>query len=71
MQHLSGAPVLHCPPEVVCIEVPRELGVNIDNVHIALCGIPNDSFVVLAGCGVGFDVDTECAVKLQLQTVDC
>jgi hypothetical protein len=48
--------------------VPRELGVDVDDVHITLCGIPDDGFVVLAGCWIGFDVDAEGAVELELQS---
>lgn len=63
---VPASSTLHCPPEVVCVEVPREFGVDVDNVHIALCGIANDGFVVLASCWVGFNVDAECAVEPQL-----
>lgn len=61
--------LLHRPPEIVCVKVPRELGIDVDHVHIALCRIPDDSLVVLARCLVGFDIDAECAVELQLESV--
>lgn len=60
---------LHCPPEVVCVEVSRELGVDVDDVHIALCRIPNDGLVVLACCSIGLDIDAEGAVQFQLESV--
>jgi hypothetical protein len=67
----SNLSVLHCPPEVVCIEVPRELGVNVDHVHIALGRIPDYSLVILARRLVRLDVDAERAVQFQLQPTEC
>jgi len=49
--------------------VPRELRINVDNVHIPLCRIAYDSLVVFASSGVGFDIDAEGAVELELQSV--
>ena len=37
-------------------------------MHIALCRIPNDSFVVLARRLVRFDIDTKRAVEFELQS---
>lgn len=62
---------LHGPPKVVRVELPRELGVDVDNVHVALCSVSDDGFVVLPGSLVSFDVDAECAVEFQLQSVGC
>lgn len=59
--------ILHCPPEIVCVKVSGELGVDVDNVHIALCRVPDDGFVVLACCGVGFDVNAEGAVEFEFE----
>jgi len=59
---------LHRPPEIVRVEVPRKLRIDIDNMHIPLCRIAHDSLVVLAGSGVGFDVDAESAVEFELQS---
>lgn len=59
---------LHCSPEVVCVEVPRELGIDVYDMYVALGGIANDSLVVLAGRRVGLDVDAEGAVELELQS---
>jgi hypothetical protein len=47
--------------------MPRELGVDIDDMHVALCRVANDGLVVLASGGVGLDVDTQRAVEFQLQ----
>jgi hypothetical protein len=47
----------------------RELGIDINNMHIALCRIPDNSFIVLSSCGISFDIDTESAVEFQLQSV--
>jgi hypothetical protein len=49
--------------------MPRELGVDIDDMYVALGRVPNDGLVVLASGGVGLDVDAEGAVELQLQAV--
>ena len=49
--------------------MPRELGVNVDNMYVALGGVANDGLVVLASRGVGLDVNAEGAVELQLQAV--
>ena len=49
--------------------MPRELGVNVDDVYVALGGVANDGLVVLASRGVGLDVNAEGAVELQLQAV--
>lgn len=54
----------HRPPEVIGVEVPRELGIDCDDVYVALGGVPDDGFVVLARCRVGLDVDAEGAVDL-------
>ena len=37
-------------------------------MHVSLCRIAHDSLVVLAGSGVGFDVDAESAVELEFQS---
>ena len=50
--------------------MPRELGINVDNMHIALRRVSDDGFVVLACCRVGFDVDAECAIEFELQSTD-
>lgn len=55
--------VLHCPPEVVCVKMAGELWIDVDDMHIALCGIADNGFVVGACCRVCLDVDTECAVE--------
>ena len=49
--------------------MPRELGVNVDDVYVALGGVANDGLVVLASRGVSLDVNAEGAVELQLQAV--
>lgn len=49
--------------------MPRELGIDVDDVHIALCCVADDGLVVLACCRVGFYVDAECAVEFELETV--
>lgn len=49
--------------------MPRELGVNVDNMYVALGGVANDGLVVLASRGVSLDVNAEGAVELQLQAV--
>jgi hypothetical protein len=66
--NINPAPGLHCSPEVVCVEVPREFGIDVYNVHVALGGIANDSLVVFAGRRIGLDVDAEGAVELELQS---
>jgi len=48
--------------------VPRELRIDVDNMHVSLCRIAHDRLVVFAGGGVGFDVDAEGAVELKLQS---
>jgi hypothetical protein len=48
--------------------VPRELGIDVYDMYVALGGIANDSLVVLAGRRVGLDVDAEGAVELELQS---
>jgi hypothetical protein len=55
-------PDLQRPPEIIRIKVARELGVDIHNVNVSFCGVADNGFVVLAGCGVGFYVDAECSV---------
>ena len=60
---------LHGPPKVICVKVSRKLGINVDDVHIALGRIPNDGLVVLPRCRVSFNIDAECAVELELQSV--
>lgn len=62
-------PDLHSSPEVVCIEMSRKLGINIDNVHIALCRISDNSLVVLSRRLVGLNINTKSAVKFQLESV--
>ena len=66
---IGNVPGLHSPPEVVCVEVPRKLRIDVDNMYIALCRIAYDSLVVFAGSGVSFDIDAESAVELKLQSV--
>lgn len=55
-------------PEIVCVEVAGELGVDVYDVHVSLCGVANDGLVVLASSGVGFDVDAEGTVELEFQS---
>jgi hypothetical protein len=49
--------------------MPRELGVDVDDMYVALGRVPNDGLVVLASGGVGLDVNTQRAVEFQLQAV--
>lgn len=49
--------------------MPRELGVDVDNMHVAFGRVPDDGLVVLASGGVGLDVDAQRAVEFQLQAV--
>jgi hypothetical protein len=51
------------PPEVVCVEVTRELRINVDDMNISLLRVADNGFVVRACCRIGFDVDTECTVE--------
>jgi hypothetical protein len=45
----KGEPLaLHCLPEVICVEPPGELWINVDHVDIALLGITNGCLVVIA-----------------------
>lgn len=37
-------------------------------MHIALCRIPNYSFIVLACCGIGLDIDTQRTIKFQFES---
>ena len=48
--------------------MPRELGIDVYDMHVSLCGVADDGLVVLAGSGVGFDVDAERAVELEFQS---
>ena len=64
----SGCADLHGAPEVVCVKVPRELWINIDDMDVALCRIANNGLVVLAGCRVRFDIDAKGAVELEFQS---
>jgi hypothetical protein len=48
--------------------VPRELGIDVYDMYVALGGIANDSLVVFARCRVGLDVDAEGTVELELQS---
>lgn len=45
--------------------MPRELGINIDHMHIPLRRIPDHSLVVHARRCVGFDIDAQGSVHLQ------
>lgn len=60
--------VLHCTPEVIRIEMPRELGIDIDNMHVALGRIPNHSLVVLARRLIRLDIDAQRAIQLELES---
>lgn len=44
-----------------------ELGIDVDDVDVAFCGIADHGFVVGAGCGVGLDVDAEGAVEFEFE----
>ena len=44
----AGTTSFHGLPEVVRIKEPRELGININYVHIAFLVIPDDCFVVVS-----------------------
>lgn len=46
--------------------MPRELGVDVDDMHVAFGRVPDDGLVVLASGGVGLDVDAQRAVEFQL-----
>ena len=48
--------------------MPRELGIDVYDMYVALGGIANDSLVVFAGRRIGLDVDAEGAVELELQS---
>jgi len=37
-------------------------------MHIALCRIPNNGFVVLACCSIGLDINTQRAVEFQFES---
>jgi hypothetical protein len=49
-------PALHGPPEIIRIKVPREFGIDIDDMHVSFRRVANDGFVVLARRRVRFDV---------------
>lgn len=49
--------------------MPRKLGIDVDDMHIALRCISNDGFIVLSRCDVGFDIDAESTVEFELQSV--
>ena len=53
------------PPEIVCVKMPGELGVDVDNMYVSLCGVADNGFVVFAGRGVGFNIDAERAVEFE------
>lgn len=55
-------------PEVVCIEEPGKLRVNVHHMHISLLMISDNRLVVVPGI-VAFDVNAQGAVDLQLQSV--
>lgn len=57
-----------CPPEVICVKVPGELGIDVYDMHVSLCGVADDGLVVLARRGVGFDIDTESAVEFEFES---
>ena len=48
--------------------MPRELGIDVYDMYVALGGIANDSLVVFARCRVGLNVDAKGAVELELQS---
>ena len=39
---------LHCLPKEIGVKPPGELGVDVDNMHISLLGVPNRGLVVVA-----------------------
>lgn len=68
LANVSGSRFLHCPPEIICVKLAREFGVDVDNMHISLGRIADNSFVVFAGCWICFNVNAESAVELELQS---
>lgn len=68
MKRSNPAAVLHGPPEVVCVKVSRELGVDLYNMDIALCRVPDDGLVVFSRRLVRLDVNAERAVEFEFQS---
>ena len=59
---------LQRPPEIVCVKVAGELGVDVDDMNVALCRVTNDSFVVLARRSIGLDINAEGAVEFEFES---
>ena len=53
-------------PYVVGVEVPRDLGINVDNVEVSFLAVPDNRLVVYA-CAVGLHIDSQRPVDLELQ----
>ena len=59
---------MHRLPKVIRIEKSRKLWINIHHMHIALLIVPYHGFVVIAR-GVGFDINAQRPIDLQLESV--
>lgn len=55
---------LHILPKVIRIKEPRELGIDINHMDVALATVPDDGLVVVARL-VRLDIDTQGPVELQ------
>ena len=56
---------LHPSPKVVCIELLTELRINVDNMHIPLLVVSNDSLIVLSSTGVSFNINAQRTIDLE------
>lgn len=48
--------------------MPGEFGVNVHDVHISLCSVADYGLVVFASGWVSFNINTQGAVELELQS---
>lgn len=59
--------LLHCLPEIVCVEESREFGIDVHHMDIPFPLVADHGFIVIP-CTIGINIDTKRAVDLKLES---